>query len=126
MKNKIYGMIIIMIISVLGHHISVHAQSGFDRKQFYDIVELTKIIEKARDAGFSEEQISRLELRDGDTTINVKDYLDEIKRRKLLRDKKLKEFLNKNFLTVRDIFKELLVLEPDKLAKLREELVSDR
>ncbi len=115
-----------MIISVLGYNITVHAQSGFDRRQFYDIIELTKIIEKARDAGFSEEQIARLELRDGDTTINVKDYLDEIKRRKLLRDKKLKEFLSKNFLTVRDIFKELLVLEPDKLAKLREELVSDR
>ena len=96
------------------------------RRQFYDLVELTKIIQRARDAGFSEEELKNLELKDAGTTINVYDYMNEILARQRIEDEKLKAFLSKRFLTVGDVYQEMVNLEPDALTKLREELVSER
>jgi DNA-binding transcriptional MerR regulator len=96
------------------------------RRQFYDLVELTKIIQRARDAGFSEEELKNLELKDAGTTINVYDYMNEILARQRIEDEKLKNFLSKRFLTVGDVYQEMVNLEPDALTKLREELVSER
>lgn len=104
----------------------VVAQDNVGRRQFYDIVELSKLIEKAREAGFTDEQIARLQLRDSGDSIDVEKYMNEIRQKKIMRDRKLKEFLSKKFLTIQDIYKELVTLEPDVLNKLREELVSER
>ncbi|PCI29582.1 MAG: hypothetical protein COB67_03660 [SAR324 cluster bacterium] len=111
---------------MLGLQSVIIAQEQDPRRQFYDVVELTKLIEKAREAGFSDEQIARLELRDGGRTVNVQAYMESLRQKKSMRDEKLQNFLNKKFLTVQDIFKELLILEPSVLIRLREELVSER
>lgn len=97
-----------------------------DRRKFYNIAELVKIIERARKAGFSDEDLKKLELRDGDQMINIMDYMEDLERLRKLKDKRLQEFLNKRFLTVKDIYNELVATEPEVIKKLREELVSER
>lgn len=101
-------------------------QDNTGRRQFYDLVELTKLIQRARDAGFSEEELKNLEIRESGVTINVNDYMNEILARRKIADDKLKAFLSKRFLTVGDVYHEMVNLEPDVLTKLREELVSER
>ncbi|MBT4528044.1 MAG: hypothetical protein HOC24_15975 [Deltaproteobacteria bacterium] len=101
-------------------------QDNTGRRQFYDLVELTKIIQRARDAGFSEEELKNLEIKESGVTINVNDYMNEILARRKIADEKLKAFLSKRFLTVGDVYHEMVNLEPDVLTKLREELVSER
>ena len=101
-------------------------QNNTGSRQFYDLVELTKLIQRARDAGFSEEELKNLEIKESGRTINVNDYMNEILARRKIADEKLKAFLSKRFLTVGDVYHEMVNLEPDILTKLREELVSER
>jgi DNA-binding transcriptional MerR regulator len=127
-RQKKLGRIILLFCSLSFIMVfPLFSQEGnTGRRQFYDLVELTKIIQRARDAGFSEEELKNLELKDAGTTINVYDYMNEILARQRIEDEKLKDFLSKRFLTVGDVYQEMVNLEPDELTKLREELVSER
>ena len=127
-RQKKLGRIILLFCSLSFIMVfPLFSQEGnTGRRQFYDLVELTKIIQRARDAGFSEEELKNLELKDAGTTINVYDYMNEILARQRIEDEKLKAFLSKRFLTVGDVYQEMVNLEPDALTKLREELVSER
>lgn len=104
---------------------SGYGQEG-RRDMYYDLVELSKLIEISREAGFSEDQLKGLEIRDGNRTVNVSEYMHKIQNQKVIEDEAVKEFLEKKFLTVQDIYHEMLKLEPTTLIKLREELVSAR
>lgn len=84
------------------------------------------MIERFREAGMTDEQLKKLEIIDGDTKINVLKHKADLERAKMLKKQKLQEFLDKDFLTVNDIFRELIVSEPGVIKKIREELVSDR
>ena len=101
-------------------------QSYKARRQFYNLNELIRIIDQAREAGMSDEDLKTLELHDGERKINVLEYIAELERLKALKDKELEDFLSKKFLTINDIFNELIVSEPKVIKKLRERLVSDR
>ena len=101
-------------------------QSYEARRQFYTLEKLIKLIEQARDAGMSDEDLKKMELQDGDRKINILEYMAELERLRALKDKELEEFLSKKFLTINDIFNELIVSEPKVIKKLREKLVSDR
>jgi len=101
-------------------------QSYEARRQFYTLEKLIKLIEQARDAGMSDENLKKMELQDGDRKINILEYMAELERLRALKDKELEEFLSKKFLTINDIFNELIVSEPKVIKKLREKLVSDR
>ena len=74
----------------------------------------------------SEEDLKNMEIIDGDQEINVLEYIEQKRLQRLMKDQKLKELLSKNFLTVNDIYKELVKTEPAVIQKLREELVSER
>ncbi|MFH2132158.1 MAG: hypothetical protein ABIK68_17405 [bacterium] len=101
-------------------------QSNQARRQFYNLEELIKIIDRARESGMSDEDLKKLELHDGDRKINVLEYMAELERLRAMKDKELEIFLSKKFLTINDIFNELIVSEPNVIKKLREKLVSDR
>ncbi|MBT4090829.1 MAG: hypothetical protein HN580_04700 [Deltaproteobacteria bacterium] len=101
-------------------------QSYEARRQFYTLEKLIKLIEQARDAGMSDEDLKKMELQDGDRKINILEYMAELERLRAMKDKELEEFLSKKFLTINDIFNELIVSEPKVIKKLREKLVSDR
>lgn len=96
------------------------------RRQFYSLENLIKLIDQAREAGMSDEDLKKMELQDGDRKINILEYMAELERLRALKDKELEEFLNKKFLTINDIFNELIMSEPKVIKKLREKLVSDR
>ena len=96
------------------------------RRKYYSVEELILLIERAREAGVSEENLKKLEIRDGDREINVFDYIAQEKMERLKKDKILKDLLSKRFLTVNDIYTELIKSEPQVIQKLREELVSER
>ena len=95
-----------------------------DRNQFYSLVELTELIQKTKEAGFSDEQIKNMQIKDGDKVINVMDYIRKIENKRIFEQKQLEDFRNRKFLTVQDIYGELIKLEPDALTRLREELTS--
>jgi len=101
-------------------------QSYEARRQFYKMENLIKIIERARDAGMSNEEIQKMTIPVDGRDKSIVDYLAELERLRALKDKELEDFLSKKFLTINDIFNELIVSEPTVIKKLREELVSDR
>ena len=120
----------VLVVTILLSCSFLYAQdsgnSNTGRRKFYSVEELIKLIEQAREAGMSEEDLKSMEIIDGDQEINVLDYIEQKRLQRLLKDKKLKELLSKNFLTVNDIYKELIKTEPNVIQKLREELVSER
>ncbi len=118
----------ILLVAFLIATSFLYAQESINtgRRKFYNVEELIRLIEQAREAGMSEEELRNLEIIDGDQEINVMEYIEQKRLARLLKDKKLKELLSKNFLTVNDIYRELIKTEPEVIKKLREELVSER
>jgi hypothetical protein len=96
------------------------------RRQFYAVENLIKIIEQARAAGMSDEEIQKMTIPVDGRDKSIVDYLAELERLRALKNKELEDFLSKKFLTINDIFNELIISEPKVIQKLREELVSDR
>jgi DNA-binding transcriptional MerR regulator len=107
---------------------TAYAQESINtgRRKYYRVEELIKLIQRAREAGMSDESIRKMEIRDGDKEINLLDYIEQEKLDRLKSQEYLKELMSKNFLTVNDIYRELIKTEPEVIQKLREELVSER
>ncbi len=122
-RKILIALIFLLLFTTVG---LAQEEENTGRRKFYCITELIRLIERARESGMSEEDLRKLELRDGDTQINVLDYIEKEKLKQLKKDKKLKELLEKKFLTVNDIYSELIKQEPGVIEQLREELVSDR
>ncbi len=118
---------IILILLFLTFVSGLWAQNELEtqRKQFLELDNLIKFIQRMKDAGLSDEQIQQLNLKDENRQINVMQYIEEIRAKKQAKDAKVKAFLDKNFLTVKDLFQELSTMEPSTLAKLRDELISE-
>ena len=105
----------------------LYAQNELEqqRQQFLELDKLIKFIQRMKDAGLTDEQIQQLDLKDDSKKINIIQYIEEIRAKKVAKDAKVKAFLEKNFLTVKDLFQELSTMEPNTLANLRNELVSE-
>ncbi len=123
MKRVIIFLILILVLPPLAF-----SQSSYDsgRAKYYKVEELIELIDRAREAGISDEELKLLEIRDGDKQINVFDYIKEKELTRLNKEERLKELLSKKYLTVNDIYGELIKSEPEVIQKLREELVSER
>ena len=119
---------IIILITALMLTSEVFAQDPVNtgRRKYYSVEELIKLIQRAREAGMSDDSIRNMEIRDGDKEINLLDYIEQEKLDRLKSQEYLKELLSKNFLTVNDIYRELIKTEPEVIQRLREELVSER
>ncbi len=124
--SKLRAIAAILMIIVLFTTLVLAQESSVNRDKYYNVRELIRLIEKAREAGISDEELKGLEIRDGDQEINVLEYIEAEKLERLRKNQKLKELLNKKFLTVNDIYNELIKSEPEVIKKLREELVSER
>ena len=126
--NKRIALLCLLILTCsLIYSVGFSQEQSYEaRRQFYTLEKLIKLIEQARDAGMSDENLKKMELQDGDRKINILEYMAELERLRALKDKELEEFLSKKFLTINDIFNELIVSEPKVIKKLREKLVSDR
>jgi len=126
--NKLIATLCLLIFTCsLVYSAGFSQQRSYEaRRQFYTLEKLIKLIEQARDAGMSDEDLKKMELQDGNRKINILEYMAELERLRAMKDKELEEFLSKKFLTINDIFNELIVSEPNVIKKLREKLVSDR
>ena len=121
MKRSLIFLLLLLPLSLWAEQ----APRQINREQFLEVNNLLKMIQRMRDAGFTDEQIQQLDIKDGGRKINVMAYIEELRQKKEGRDAKVQAFLNKNFLTVKDLFDELSTLEPETLAKLRDELVGE-
>jgi hypothetical protein len=89
---------------------------------FYDIDELERLFQIARESGFSEEDIRQITIQDEEgNTVNAWQYLQEVKRRRALRDQADQEKLSKIYITVQDILSDLSRREREDLRKLRDQ-----
>ncbi len=119
-------IIVLIVTLVLTSTVFTQDLTNTGRRKYYSVEELIKLIQKAREAGLSEDSIRNMEIRDGDKEINLLDYIEQEKLDRLKSNEYLKELLSKNFLTVNDIYRELIKTEPEVIQRLREELVSER
>lgn len=123
---KMHRLIILSVVFILSFGTAMGAETLFEtRQKFTKIENLIKLIERYRDAGFTDEQINQMELSDGKGRINVEEYIRKYRLAEKARQDALKAFLSKKFLTVQDIYSELATMEPENLTHLREELVSE-
>ena len=91
---------------------------------FYNVDQLERLFQIARESGFTEEDIRAITIQDEEgKAINAWDYLQEVKRRRAVRDKADQEKLQKIYITVQDILSDLRRREKDDLRKLRDETV---
>jgi hypothetical protein len=91
---------------------------------FYDVEELERLFRIAREAGFTEDEIRNIRIEDEEgRTVNAWDYLQEIKRRRAVKDKAEAERLHRLYITVQDIIADLQRRERDDLKKLREQTI---
>ena len=91
---------------------------------FYDIDQLERLFQIARESGFSEQEIREITIEDEEgKSVNAWDYLQDVKRRRSMQDKADQEKLKKIYITVQDILSDLRRREKDDLRKLRDESV---
>jgi hypothetical protein len=108
---------------MLGSALPVSSQTRSNKPPKPPVQELIQLIEAARQAGLTEEQIRELTLQDEEgNSLNAWDYLQaqlETKRKLEARERELR---TKVYLTVRDVFADLRKGETQDLNMLREQL----
>ena len=93
------------------------------KKGFLDVVELKRLLEVAREAGFSDKEMREITIEDDNgKIINVWAYLEEVERLKRLEAAKRKAEKEKVYLTVQDVFADLKKDEPADLTRLRDKI----
>lgn len=88
-----------------------------------NLQELIRLIEIARESGFTEEEIEDITIEDHGRVIKALEYYNQILAQRARKQKEIEERLSRVYFTVEDIIKELVALEPGDLKKLREDLV---
>lgn len=121
--------------------------SAQQKKAFYDVVELRRLLEVARESGFSEQELREITIEDNgdfikaarkagfsekelttmtaagdETRLNIWGYLQVLEARKKLADDRLKAQRSKVYLTVQDLFAEMRKKNQDDLTELRDKL----
>lgn len=116
--------VLLGIGSVLGLMVAAPVQSQqVEQEGFRNVVELRRLMEVAREAGFSDEEMREITIEDNEGNIvNVWKYLEEIERKKRLEAEKRKAQEEKIYLTVQDVFTELKKDEPADLTRLRDKI----
>jgi hypothetical protein len=92
------------------------------KEGFYNIEELKRLLEVARESGFTEKEMREITIEDGGKVINVWDFLKEMERKKRERAAKDKAQQEKVYLTVQDVFEEMEKDLPKDLSKLRDKI----
>jgi len=91
---------------------------------FYGIDELERLFQIAKESGFGEEELRQIAIEDEQgKTVNAWDYLQEMRRRRSLKDRSSQERLQKIYLTVQDVLAELRRREKEDLKDLRDKSV---
>ncbi len=94
-------------------------------KGFYDVEELRRLLEVAREAGFSEQELREITIEDEGKVINVWQYLQELERKKREAAARLKAQQEKVYLTVQEQLEELKKDDPEDLTRLRDKIPTE-
>ncbi len=100
---------------------AAHAQEE-KREGFYNVEELKRLLEVARESGFTEKELREITVEDGDKVINVWEFLKEHERKKRERAARLKAQEEKVYLTVQDVVEDLEKEQPKDLSRLRDKI----
>lgn len=111
-------------IEELRRLLEVARESGFTEQELHEVTieDDGEFVKAAREAGFSEEEIARMTDGGDPTRLNVWGYLEVMEQRKQFAAEKLKAQREKVYLTVQDLFAEMDKKEPADLTRLREQL----
>lgn len=90
---------------------------------FYNVIELRRLLEVARESGFSEAEVRKITIEDNGKLINAWEYLQELEREKRMAEEKLRDDLARRFLTIPDVFERLKEDEEADLNKIRNQLI---
>jgi hypothetical protein len=108
---------------MLGSALPVSSQTRANKPTRPPVQELLTLIESARQAGLTEDQIRQLTLIDEEgNSINAWEYLQSELETKRKREALEREERTKVYLTVRDVFADLRKRESQDLNMLREQL----
>lgn len=108
---------------MLGSAVTVSSQTRSSKAPHPPVQELLQLIEAARQAGLTEDQIRQLTLQDEEgNSINAWDYLQAQLEQKRKQEALEREERTKVYLTVRDVFADLRKGEAADLNQLREQL----
>ena len=90
---------------------------------FYDIDELERLIEVARESGFTQEDIEKITIQDEGREINAWEFLQKMKRMRALEREKARAQSTKIYLTIQGILVDLAADKKDDLSTLRDESI---
>ena len=122
--NRIRGwkqlMTLLALGAALGLLAAAPALTQEERAEgFRNVEELKRLLEVARESGFSEQELREITIEDNGKIINVWEYLEEVERQKRLAAERRKAQREKVYYTVQDIFADLDKEEPADLTQLR-------
>jgi hypothetical protein len=90
----------------------------------YDIATLRRLIELARDSGFTEQQLREITVEDEHgNVVNAQAFLEDYEKRKKEQDAREAAERNKVYLSPKDLIKELDKKQPEDLDKLRDKML---
>jgi len=125
--NKIRGwkhlLALLALGAALGLLAAAPALTQEERSEgFRNVEELKRLLEVARESGFSEQELREITIEDDGEVINVWEYLEELERQKRLAAERRKAEREKVYFTVQDIFADLDKAEPADLTRLRDRI----
>ncbi len=89
----------------------------------YDLDELRRLLEIARESGFSDEEVKKITVEDeSGNVINAWEYLQALERKRREEEARLAEIRSRVYLTPKDVHKELDSSQPEDLTDLRGKL----
>ncbi len=103
--------------------IPLEEQTEEIKKRLKKLRERENLIEIARQAGFTDQELQEITIEDGGETINVWNYIIQEKERFKKARKAKEEASKKRYITVKDITDDLLQKETDQVSNLRENLI---
>lgn len=125
--NKIRGWKHLLALLALGAALGLLAAAPALTQEergegFRNVEELKRLLEVARESGFSEQELREITIEDDGEVINVWEYLEELERQKRLAAERRKAEREKVYFTVQDIFADLDKAEPADLTRLRDRI----
>ena len=90
---------------------------------FYDIDELERLIDVARESGFTQKDIEEITIQDEGREINAWEFLQNMKRKRALERERARAQSTKIYLTIQGILADLAKEKKDDLSTLRDETI---
>ena len=90
---------------------------------FYDIDELERLIDVARESGFTQKDIEEITIQDEGREINAWEFLQNMKRKRALERERARAQSTKIYLTIQGILADLAKEKKDDLSTLRDDTI---